>query len=39
LSVICFFLWLFFCLSFVFLIATERKTNDRQYNSHIRKNK
>jgi O-antigen/teichoic acid export membrane protein len=35
-----FFLWLLYCLSFVFLIiATERKTNDRQYNSHRKKNK
>jgi hypothetical protein len=55
-----FFLWLLYCLSFVFLtvanilsvicfsfcgyfivtdsiIATERKTNDRQYNSHKKK--
>jgi hypothetical protein len=30
-----FFLWLLYCL----LIATERKTNDRQYNSHRKKNK
>jgi heme exporter protein D len=52
-----FFLWLLYCLPFVFLsvaiilsvkkekqmtdniIATERKTNDKQYNSHRKKNK
>jgi hypothetical protein len=44
-----FFLWLLYCLSFVFLseekrmthniIATERKTDNRQYNSHRKKNK
>jgi glucan phosphoethanolaminetransferase (alkaline phosphatase superfamily) len=59
-----FFLWLLYCLAFVFLslaiilsvicfsscgyyivcitdniIATERKTNDREYNSHRKKNK
>jgi uncharacterized membrane protein len=44
-----FFLWLLYCLSFVFLsvaiilsvfcLATERKTNERQYNIHRKKNK
>jgi hypothetical protein len=37
-----FFLLLLYCLSFVItvnIIATERKTNDRQYNSHRKKNK
>jgi hypothetical protein len=45
LSVICFFLVLLYFVSFVFkqmtdnIIATERKTNDRQYNSHRKKTK
>jgi uncharacterized membrane protein len=34
-----FFLWLLYCLLFVNIIATERKTNDRQYNSHRKKKK
>jgi hypothetical protein len=34
LSVICF----SFCGFYIVLIATERKTNDRQYNSHRKKN-
>jgi hypothetical protein len=37
-----FFLWLLYCKEKQMtdnIIATERKTNDRQYNSHRKKNK